>query len=246
LAALLLAAGAFAQMLAQAQDSLPAGFVRLRDLAPTIIQDIRYAGPFNFTGAALPGYDAPQCILRREAAEALARAQAQLASRGLTLRVFDCYRPQRAVAAMAKWVAAPDADSMKPVFFPDLDRRRLVQLGYIASRSAHARGVAVDLALDRLADPLPPVPAAASAGRCDGPVGVRVLETRLDFGTAYDCFSPRSATAAAGILPTARANRRLLVDTLRRVGLTNYAREWWHFHFSGIAASGADMDFPVR
>ena len=90
---------------AAAREPLPAGFVYLRDVAPSIAQDIRYATPNNFTAAPLPGYGAPECVLRREAAEALARVQADLERQHLSLKTYDCYRPERAVRAFWRWLS---------------------------------------------------------------------------------------------------------------------------------------------
>src|SRR5215475_8879023 len=88
-------------------EGLPQGFVYLRDVAPSILQDMRYAGPENFTGKPVPGYDAPECILKRSAAEALTRAQENAQQRGFSLKVYDCYRPARAVRAFLAWAEAP-------------------------------------------------------------------------------------------------------------------------------------------
>src|SRR5512141_1212867 len=110
---------------AAARDALPAGLVFLRDVDATIVQDMRYAGADNFVGRPLPGYGAPACVLRRELAQALARVQADLARQQLSLKVYDCDRPRRAVAAMARW--ANDGASAEPSkrFYPALDKRTL-------------------------------------------------------------------------------------------------------------------------
>ncbi|MFA9550682.1 MAG: M15 family metallopeptidase, partial [Hyphomicrobium sp.] len=81
------------------QTKLLPGFVYLRDIDPSIIQDMRYAGHDNFMGGPVQGYKAPECILLRSAAKALSRVQEDLKSRSLSLKVYDCYRPKRAVRA---------------------------------------------------------------------------------------------------------------------------------------------------
>jgi len=126
---------------------LPEGFVYLRDVDASIAQDMRYAGSDNFTGRPLPGYGAAECVLRRAVAEALKRVQADLARQNLSLKVYDCYRPTRAVRAMAQW--ANDGARAAPTkrFFPALEKRNLFALGYIAAQSAHSTGAAVDLTL---------------------------------------------------------------------------------------------------
>ncbi len=225
------------------QSSLPAGFVRLSEVAPTIQQDIRYAGSFNFTGRRVPGYDAPQCLLWRPAAEALARAQARLAVDGFSLKVYDCYRPARAVRAFAAWSRARDGDTMKSIFYPNLDKSRLFALGYISLHSKHPLGIAVDLGLVRADETN--LPAVKRAGPCDGPFEKRIRESSLDFGTTFDCFSESSATFYP-VSVEARDNRRRLVAALRVEGFKNYSREWWHFEFSDPSAPSQALDDPIR
>ena len=66
---------------ALAGSALPKGFVYLRDLDPTIVQDIRYAGSHNFVGRPIRGYLAAECILAQPAANALVDVQRKLAER---------------------------------------------------------------------------------------------------------------------------------------------------------------------
>jgi zinc D-Ala-D-Ala dipeptidase len=125
-------------------EGTPPGFARLADVAPRIEQDMRYASANNFTGAPVPGYREPQCWLRREAAQALARAQALAHRRGFDLVVYDCYRPKRAVAAFLAW--SKDADeSTKPAYYPRIAKSELFAQGYIAEHSTHSTGLAVDI-----------------------------------------------------------------------------------------------------
>ena len=220
---------------------LPEGWVRLADIAPGIVQDIRYARAFNFTGAPVPGYEAPVCILRRAAAEALARVEMRLRAEGFRLVVFDCYRPERAVAAFMDWVAT-GAPGDEAYFHPGLPRGRLVAEGYIARRSSHSRGLTVDVGLDLAGAPVrrPEV----AVGRCDAPFADRPRESALDLGTAFDCFSPLSG-AGAGVPEEARANRARLVAAMEAEGFAGYTAEWWHFRQVGGAA-GPGWDFPVN
>jgi D-alanyl-D-alanine dipeptidase len=229
---------------AWSEEAIPPGFVRLRDVAPSIRQDIRYAGTFNFTGQVVPGYERAACILREPAARALGRAQARLSAEGFALKVYDCYRPERAVRAFVAWSRSRGGDSMKSVFYPALDKSSLFALGYIATHSRHSRGIAVDVGLARAdADD---VTSSHEGGRCDGPFEQRVAESSLDFGTAYDCFSDRSATASPDIPATARSNRDKLRRALAAEGFHNYAREWWHYEFNDRSAPDHPYDFPVR
>lgn len=229
---------------AHAERQLPADFVYLRDIDAGIRQDMRYAAGDNFTGRPLPGYNAAECVLRRPAALALKRVQAELAAVHLSLKVYDCYRPARAVAAMASWARAKGgADTSR--FYPALDKSKLFALGYIAGRSAHSRGVAVDLTLvPREAAPTSFDPNARYAP-CTAPQPQRAPDDGLDMGTGYDCFDVKSHTQSASITPAQAANRRLLLDAMRRHGFANYKREWWHFSLNA-ADGGAAYDFPIE
>jgi D-alanyl-D-alanine dipeptidase len=214
---------------AAARDALPPGFVYLRDIDASIAQDMRYATSNNFTDRPLPGYAAPECILRRDMAQALARVQADLASVGLGLKVYDCYRPTRAVAAMARWASAAGDESTKR-FYPKLDKRNLFSLGYIAAHSAHSTGTAVDLTLIRR-DGTPPTPFDSHAryGACTAPASERAPDDSIDMGTGFDCFDPKSFTANGTISAEQRHWRDVLLAAMHKQGLKNYFREWWHF-----------------
>jgi D-alanyl-D-alanine dipeptidase len=226
---------------ALAEDAgLPQGFVHLESVAPSIVQDMRYAGTRNFMGKPLPGYGAPRCILRTPVAEALAKVQEALAKDGLSLKVYDCYRPQRAVLAMHAWVGEPhEAAAEHSIYMPKVKRKNAIREGYIAKRSSHANGTAVDLTITRLAASEPAVSAdrPCTQGPDDGAV---------DMGTAFDCFDLKSTTAAMDITPEQKQWRQRLVYEMGRQGFENYRREWWHFTFPGVAKRGESADFPIE
>ncbi len=192
--------------------------VCLRDVAPTVVQDMRYAGPNNFTGDPVPGYDAAECWLARPAAEALAKVQAEMEKAGKTLIVYDCYRPVRAVRHFLSW-ARKQGDKRDPAYFPRVDGSKLVEQGYIAARSAHSTGLAVDLTF--------------------GDAGAR---EPADTGGLFDLFDYVSHTNAK-VSAEARANRNVLVGAMAKAGFTNYAAEWWHYGFKG---SAPQQDVPVK
>lgn len=240
----LVAALSFIAGAAAAQDLQP-GMVRLRDIDASIAQDMRYATANNFTGRSLPGYSAGDCILRRAAALALKRVQADLAKGNLSLKVYDCYRPTRAVAAMAHWAADRKATPDTRRFYPGLRKNRLFALGYIAAHSAHSRGVAIDLTLTPKGARQPAFDPAARYGSCAGPAAARAPDDSLDMGTSFDCFSTASYTRAAGIGSDARKNRDRLLQAMNRHGFVNYKREWWHFSYPA-ADPRREYDFPVR
>jgi len=229
-----------------AEGAVPAGFAYLRDIDPTIAQDIRYAGSDNLVGRPLAGYDAAECVLRRDAAAALQRVQADLATSGLALKVYDCYRPQRAVRAMAQWARDGRAAGLNKRFFPKLEKSALFALGYIASRSRHSTATAVDLTLiGKSPAPVAAFDPAARYASCTAPAAQRAPDDSLDMGTGYDCFDANSHTASTVIGAEPRRLRRVLVAAMARHGFRNYHREWWHFEYAG-AAVAPHHDFPIR
>ncbi len=129
--------------------ALAPGFVPLEDVDATILQDMRYATKYNFVGRRIDGYRDPVCILHRRAARALKRAQNELRDQGYTLKVYDCYRPQRAVDHFVRW-SQNGSQKMKREFYPRVDKARVFDLGYVARRSGHSRGSTVDLTLVKL------------------------------------------------------------------------------------------------
>jgi zinc D-Ala-D-Ala dipeptidase len=166
----------------------------IRHRAVDIRVGLRYATSDNFTGAPIPGYEGNHAYLRREAADALAQVARRASAEGLALYVFDAYRPVRATLAMVAWTERTG-------------RQDLIRDGYIASRSRHNLGLAIDLTLvdARTGDP-------------------------LDMGTPFDTFSPAAHTAnAAGI---ALVNRRRLQRLMEAEGFLNYDQEWWHYTFA--------------
>ena len=212
----------------------PALFVRVSDVSSTILQDMRYYGERNFVGRPVEGYEAPQCWLTRPAAEALAAVQADLQPFGLTLMVFDCYRPQRAVDHFVRWARDIRDTETKKAYYPNVPKGALFGEGYIASRSGHSRGSTVDLTLVPVG-----APGHLGAGGCD-----ELLP--LGMGTGYDCFSPRSSTADTAVTAQARANRLLLKTMMERHGFRNYPKEWWHYTLRGEPFPETYFDFPVE
>jgi D-alanyl-D-alanine dipeptidase len=226
---------------AQAQ-SRPPDFVHLRDVDPSIAQDMRYATPNNFTGRALPGYGAAECLLRRDAALALKRVQDDLKASGLSLKVYDCYRPQRAVNAMARWASAPE-DNATRRFYPGLDKHKLFAEGWIAFRSRHSAGTAVDLTLVPAGSASSAFDPHASYGACNG--GQRAPDNSLDMGTGFDCFAAASYTRSGGIGAEARNNPDRLKAAMTRHGFQNYFREWWHFEYRAGPPPAGPYDVPI-
>jgi zinc D-Ala-D-Ala dipeptidase len=208
---------------AQAQTPLPSGFVDAAAVVNGLVVDMRYFGHNNFVGERIDGYDRPRCLLSAPAANALAAVERDLAARGLGLKVFDCYRPQRAVAQFVRWAQRIDDLKRKREFYPDVDKRDLFKEGYIAERSGHSRGSTVDATLVRRAD-----------GR------------ELDMGSPFDFFSPKSWPADTSVSAQAQQNRALLAAAMTRGGFRPYDKEWWHFTLLAEPFPDTYFDFPVR
>lgn len=224
-------------------SALPAGFVYLHDVDPTILQDIRYASTNNFTGRRLAGYEAGECIVRREVAAALGRVQQDLKRHGLSLKMLDCYRPRRASRDMLAWARGTETPAQKR-FHPKLEKRELFRLGYIAASSAHSTGAAIDLTLVELGvGNGAAFDATANYADCTASAETRAPEASVDMGSGYDCFDAVSHTAARSITPQQRDRRQTLITAMRRQGFVNYAREWWHFSMPGVGRGA--YDFPI-
>jgi len=225
----------------------PADIVDLKTAAPWVIVDIRYAGPHNFVGRPVPGYDADKCLLTRPAAEALAGVQHKLTAFGLSFLVYDCYRPQSAGDYFVKWAADLSDSAMKREFYPDVKKTDLFKDGYVASPSSHSRGSTVDLTIVPLPRSdidvyTPGEPVAA----CNERGSLRFRDGSLDMGTVYDCFDPKAHMMASGLTGQQRANRMLLAALMVQAGFAGYRYEWWHFTLRDEPYPNTYFDFPVR
>ena len=230
-----------------ATEHRPGDFVDLKSVAPSIIVDIRYAGSHNFVGRPIPGYDADKCLLARPAADAVANVQHQLTAFGLSLMVYDCYRPQRAVDYFVKWAAGSSDNSMKREFYPHLKKDDLFKDGYIASPSSHSRGSTLDLTIvPMLRSSIEVYAPGDPLKACDEQLPSRFRDGSLDMGTGYDCFDPRAHLMASGLTNQQRANRMLLATLMGQVGFAGYGNEWWHFTLRNEPYPNTYFDFPIR
>lgn len=226
-------------------QTLPGGFVYLRDVDPDILQDIRYATSNNFIGRPLAGYSAGECLVKREVGVRLKAVQHELAAQGLSLKMLDCYRPARAVADMVAWAQNGRETAAERRYSPAISKTELFRLGYIASRSQHSTGAALDLTLvDLKAGNTAKFEPGKDYADCTAPVGARAPDGSVDMGTGYDCSDVKAHTAASSITPAQRRRRNLLVAALARQGFVNYSKEWWHFSLPG--AGGPAYDFPIQ
>lgn len=229
------------------QRQAPAGvFVAVRDVAPGVIEEIRYQGRHNFIGRPIRGYQEPLCILTRKAARGVARVQKQLARRGLGLKIYDCYRPQRAVDHFVEWARDLDDTLMREEFYPRVPKTRLFADGYIAAKSGHSRGSTVDLTIVRRpSGPQARFRAGGPLTRCFAPPAQRFRDNSLEMGTGYDCFDRRSHTLTPIVKGVAKRNRLLLKRLMNRAGFKNLAEEWWHYTLRAEPFPDTYFDFPV-
>ena len=200
---------------------LPEGFVYIRDVIPSVREDIRYAGDHNFVGCPVDGYDAPLGVLHESAAMALKNAAEAFERKGLYLLIYDAYRPQRAVDHFVRWAADPDDIKTKEEFYPTLDKSELFPKGYIAVRSGHSRGLTVDLTLT-------------------DENGVE-----LDMGGEFDWFSKISAHDYDGLTGKQKENRELLRRGMLEAGFGDYVEEWWHYTYRHGPKLEEYYDFPI-
>ncbi|WP_310601002.1 M15 family metallopeptidase [Desulfobulbus sp.] len=208
------------------EPGLPTGFVYLDRVIPDIKIELRYATAHNFVGRPIDGYLRPRCILTEKAALALKAVQDELRPFGLSLKVFDGYRPQRAVEHFVRWAEDPRDTRMQGEFYPELGKENLFKEGYIAAKSSHSRGSTVDVTLT-----------ASAAGPSD---------PGLDMGSGFDLFAPKSWPDSPSVPAAARAHRLLLRQLMQKHGFAPYAREWWHFTLDNEPFPTTFFDFPVH
>ncbi|MDR2213679.1 MAG: M15 family metallopeptidase [Pseudomonadales bacterium] len=206
-----------------ASEPLPAGFVYAQELLPQLCVDLVYCKSGNFIGEPITGYEAERLILTRAATLALGEVQTELAHFGLALKVFDGYRPQRAVDRFIAWTHEAGDLRMKDLYYPRVDKERLFPDGYLLARSAHSRGSTVDLTL---------IDAHGAA--------------ELDMGTRFDFFDPSSWPQSQEVNAAQRAHRLLLREVMHRHGFVGVAEEWWHFTLRDEPFVDGYFDFVVR
>ena len=198
------------------------GFVLLSDHVPGIVQEIRYFSTYNFVGDRIDGYEEPCAILTIEAARALKEAANRAAVMGYRLKIFDAYRPARAVRHFVLWGIEDLDQRMKPFFYPDLEKQELFKQGYIASRSSHSRGSTVDLTLLEM-----------TTGK------------EADMGSPFDYFSERSHPDSRLVTDQQYENRMLLQNLMVNNGFVPIDCEWWHFTLDQEPYPDTYFEFPV-
>src|SRR5690606_10479475 len=177
------------------QREIPNSFVNLKELIPNLEIDLRYYGSHNFLGRPVKGYEANKVFISKEAGSALVQIQKELNAQGLGIKVFNAYRPQQAVNSFKEWALDIADTAAKKEFYPDVDKRNLFKLGYIAEKSGHSRGSTIDLTIINLKD-----------------------KKELDMGTGFDYFGEPSHHDYSNLSPQQKANRKLLKDIMEKHG----------------------------
>lgn len=205
-------------------NRLPGGFVYLKDVAPAIIEDMRYATSNNYVAEPLDGYLAPVAIVSAKAASALKQANDALMAKGYTLKVYDCYRPTDAVAHFVRWSKQPDDPDIKARYYPGIkSKSELFKLGFIAKKSGHSRGSTVDITI-----------VYSDTGE------------EVDMGTIYDFFGPESHPASAKVSARQSSNRKILSAAMVSAGFRAISTEWWHFVLRNEPFPDKYFNFPVE
>ena len=198
-------------------------FVSVGEAIPDVLSDIRYYSSFNFIGERIDGYEAPAALLTREAARALKAVSDEAKEQGLRLKVFDAYRPQKAVDHFVRWAKDPADIRMKEYFYPDLDKKKIIPRHYIAEHSGHSRGSTVDLTLFDMAS-----------------------QQDLDMGSTFDFFGEKSHPDYAGVSSAQRENRMRLQRLMMKHSFRPLDSEWWHFTLENEPWPDTYFTFPVR
>lgn len=200
----------------------PYDFVNVSEVIPDVILEIRYYSTYNFVGERIDGYEEPLALLTREAADALREVSEELAEKGYRLKIYDAYRPQKAVTHFVRWALDVNDERMKEYFYPDVDKSSLFSKGYVSKHSGHSRGSTVDLTL------------------FDVKTGKEV-----DMGGTFDFFGEISHGNYSGITEEQRQNRLLLKNAMTSHGFKTISQEWWHFTLKNEPYPDTYFTFPV-
>ena len=199
------------------------GFVSIGEVIPDVLLDIRYYSSFNFIGERIDGYEEPVALLTQDAAAALKAVSGEAVTRGFRLKIFDAYRPQKAVDHFMRWAKNPADTRMKQYFYPDLKKKDIIPQGYIAEHSGHSRGSTVDLTLFDM-----------------------TVQRDLDMGGTFDWFGEKSHPDYSGVSEEQHANRMLLRSLMVKNGFHPLETEWWHFTLENEPWPDTYFTFPVR
>ena len=199
------------------------GFVSVGEAVPDVLLDIRYYSSFNFIGERIDGYEEPAALLTREAAAALKKVSDEAMRQGWRLKIFDAYRPQKAVDHFVRWAKDMTDIRMKQYFYPELEKNDIIPQHYVAEHSGHSRGSTVDLTLFDMA-----------------------TQRDADMGGTFDWFGERSHPDYPGITEKQHQNRMLLQKLMVKHGFRPLESEWWHFTLEKEPYPETYFIFPVN
>ncbi|WP_299385790.1 M15 family metallopeptidase [uncultured Lacinutrix sp.] len=202
---------------------LPEGFVYAKIEIPSIQVDLQYCGDNNFVGETIDGYNANVAIMTKQTAAALKKVQTELVKQNLGIKIYDAYRPQRAVNHFVRWAKVVNDTLMKQQFYPQVNKRNLFKAGYIASKSRHSSGSTLDITI----------------------VDLKTGEA-LDMGSPYDFFGSESWVENKNLTKEQSKNRQKLQTVMLTNGFRNYPKEWWHFTLRGEPYRNEYFDFVVE
>ena len=208
------------------QKGLEKGFEYLDEFIPNIVFDLRYGSEDNFTGKVVKGYENPRPVSTIEMAKALKEVQIYLELRGLGLKIFDAYRPQKAVDYFFEWSKVKTDTLMKSKYYPNEKKENLFKHGYISKLSGHSRGSSVDLTIINL-------------------IGEKAGE-EIDMGSSWDYFGEKSSISSTKINLIQRKNRIILKNLMQMFGFLPYEKEWWHFTIKKEPFPNKYFDFPTN
>lgn len=197
-------------------------FVNVGEEIPSIMLDVRYASSDNFIGRPITGYKASKIFISREAAQILKVIQTELQQEGLSLKIFDAYRPQRAVDDFVRWAADPNDITTKAKYYPEIKKARIIPEGYVAEKSGHSRGSTLDLTI------------------------VNAQGVEIDMGSGWDYFGKKSHAFYKDISTDQQANRQKLREIMIRHGFAPYDEEWWHFTLKDEPYPERYFDFEIE
>jgi len=226
--------------------SRPGNFVNIKKIIPSIQVDARYYSKHNFVGKRINGYKAPVCLLTKQAAVALKKVQDKLKPMHLSLKTYDCYRPQRAVDNFASWAKKLQNTKMKREFYPGVNKVHLFEQGYIAYHSGHSRGSTFDVTIVPSNSIIPTYDEHVPQVACTQKKSLRTPDNSLDFGTGFDCFSPKSHPDYKKLPAQSKANRLLLRRLMINAGFKPLKTEWWHFTLKNEPYPNTYFNFPVQ
>jgi len=205
------------------KDGVPEPFIYVDEIIEDCIIDAKYWGTDNFIGRRINGYDSPLVVMSKDAADACAKAADILRKRGYFMKIFDAYRPQKAVDDFINWAKDVKDIRRKPIHYPEVDKKDFFKLGYVSEKSGHTRGSAVDLTI----------------------VDMKTHQ-ELDMGSIFDFMGPRSHLDADGLTELQKSNRAILISAMTECGFETYACEWWHFRLKTEPYPDTYFDFPIR